>query len=155
MIEGHRSREDHVDSGVPQGTVLGPLLFLCYINDLPSVLDPKTAVRLFADDCLIYRSIISQEDQLQLQRDLHALGSWGQSWGMRFNTKKCHMMHIGNRTRTHFYELDHEVLTEVTSAKYLGLTLTNDMNWSSHISTVASKAHQRLGFLRRNLRGAP
>ena len=64
MIEGVKSREDTVDSGVPQGTVLGPLLFLIYISDLPSILHPQTAVRLFADDCLIYRSVQSIDDQV-------------------------------------------------------------------------------------------
>ena len=142
LIEGHRSREDSVVSGVPQGTVLGPLLFLCFINDLPSVLDPKTAVRLFADDCLIYRSIYSQDDRKQLQRDLDSLGSWGDSWGMRFNTKKCNIMHVGNYNSSHFYQLNSEILKEVKDAKYLGLTITNDMKWSPHISSIASKAHQ-------------
>ena len=88
MIEGCFSHPDRVESGVPQGTVLGPLLFLCYINDLPNVLDPHTAVRLFADDLLIYRSIRSQDDQVKLQLDLDALGSWGERWGMKYNTKK-------------------------------------------------------------------
>ena len=133
---------------------MGPLLFLCFINDLPSVLDPKTSVRLFADDCLIYRSIHSQDDRTQLQKDLDSLGSWGDSWGMRFNTKKCNIMHLKNNV-SHFYQLNSEFLKEVKDAKYLGLTLTNDMNWSPHITSVASKAHQRLGFLKRNLRGAP
>ena len=88
VIEGCHSRDDKVLSGVPQGTVLGPLLFSCHINDLPSVVDPNTAVRLFADDCLMYRSITSPSDQFQLQRDLDALAHWGDCWGMRFNVKK-------------------------------------------------------------------
>ena len=82
-VEGVRSHSrnrtdgDKVLSGVPQGTVMGPLLFLLYINDLPSVLDPGTACRLFADDCLIYRSIHSVSDQVTLQKDLEALYNWG------------------------------------------------------------------------------
>ena len=67
---GSRTDGDPVLSGLPQGTVMGPLMFLLYINDLPSVLSPSTACRLFADDCLIYISIISNEDQVTLQRDL-------------------------------------------------------------------------------------
>ena len=67
---------DPVISGVPQGTVLGPALFLLYINDLPGVLSPGTVCRLYADDCLIYRSIHSIQDQLTLQTDLNSLHEW-------------------------------------------------------------------------------
>ena len=79
-----------VYSGVPQGTVLGPILFLLHINDLPSIVSSK--VRLFADDCLIYRQIKSNNDQIELQRDLNLLESWGVKWGMRFNAAKCNIM---------------------------------------------------------------
>ena len=67
--------------GVPQGTVLGPLLFLFHINDLPSVVSSK--VRLFADDCLIYKNIKNYEDQMSLQKYLNLLENWGNAWGMR------------------------------------------------------------------------
>ena len=157
MIDGCHSQEDRVLSGVPQGTVLGPLLFLCHINDLPSVVDPNTAVRLFADDCLLYRSITSPSDQFQLQRDLAALSHWGDCWGMRFNVKKCNVLHLGKTSNSdvRFYELNNTVLSEVSQAKYLGVLISNDMSWSPHIASVVHKSHQRLGFVRRNLRGAP
>ena len=124
-------------------------------NDLPSVLDPGTAVRLFADDCLVYRSIDSEQDQLLLQQDLDALNLWGQCWGMRFNTKKCQVMHIGKQSRHHFYQLNNEILTTATEVKYLGITLTNDLKWSTHVKQTSTKAHQRLGFVKRNLKGSP
>ena len=155
MVEGVRSREDSVDSGVPQGTVMGPLLFLVHISDLPSVLDPNTAVRLFADDCLVYRSIDGIEDQRSLQRDLDALVLWGKCWGMRFNASKCNIIHMGTIKFHFFYSLSNHVLQIVSHAKYLGITLTSDLTWSQHVASTASKAHQRLGFLKRNLRGAP
>ena len=77
-------------SGVPQGTVLGPLLFLLHIYDLPSVVSSN--VRLFADDCLIYRNIKSKEDQITLQKDLNLIENWGNTWGMRFNAAKCNIL---------------------------------------------------------------
>ena len=73
LVDGVKSAEEDVISGVPQGTVLGPLLFLLHINDMPSVLDTSTSCRLFADDCLVYRVINSIQDQIQLQRDLKRL----------------------------------------------------------------------------------
>ena len=79
-----------VESGVPQGTVLGPLLFLLHINDLPSCVNSK--VCLFADDCLLYREIKNNQDQIDMQRDLDALMDWGSTWGMKFNAKKCNIM---------------------------------------------------------------
>lgn len=85
VVEGETSNKVTVDSGVPQGTVLGPLLFLCHINDLP--LAVKSQVRLFADDCLLYRKIRSQNDYNILQSDLLELEKWAEKWGMRFNAK--------------------------------------------------------------------
>ena len=74
-----------MESSVPQGTVLGCLLFLLHINDLPSCVNSK--VCLFADDFLIYREINNNQDQIDMQRDLDALMDWGSTWGMKFNAK--------------------------------------------------------------------
>ena len=75
-----------VTSGVPQGTVLGPLLFLLYINDITA--DMKSDIRLFADDCIPYRTISSGHDQTILQEDINTLHSWTKTWQMQFNSKK-------------------------------------------------------------------
>ena len=144
-----------MDSGVPQGTVLGPLLFLLHINDLPSVV--QSSVRLFADDCLLYRPIRSKDDQVILQNDLAQLERWGDTWGMHFNAQKCNIMRI-SRSRTpfrQFYSLDSHVLAEVDSAKYLGVTISSELSWSPHVSSIVGKANSTLGFLRRNLRRCP
>ena len=98
VVEGSKPISSPVTSGVPQGSVLGPLLFLLFINDLPSVLDPATRCRLFADDCLVYRDIRTIEDQIQLQRDLYALETWGTQWGMSFNADKCNIITIARQT---------------------------------------------------------
>ena len=90
VVDGHKFSASRVESGAPQGTILGPLLFLLHINDLPSV--ASSQVRLFTDDCLLYRQIRSQSDSLALQQDLSALEGWGKDWGMRFNPGKCNIM---------------------------------------------------------------
>ena len=110
-------------SGVPQGTVLGPLLFLLHINNLPSVVSSK--VRLFADDCLIYRNIKNKEDQIALQKDLNLLENWGNTWGMRFNVAKGNIMRVSptRNPKVFNYSLTGHVLEEVMDAKYLGVTL--------------------------------
>ena len=144
-----------VDSGVPQGTVLGPILFLLHINDLPSVISSK--VRLFADDCLVYREIKSRQDQNDLQKDLNLLETWGSTWGMRFNAVKCNIMRV-SRKQTHIpyqYELSRQILEEVKYAKYLGVTVSDDLEWTKHIDVITSKANSKLSFLRRNLKGCP
>ena len=83
LIEGETSEEAVVESGVSQGTVLGPLLFLCHLNDLPDSVN--ATVRLFADDCLLYKEIDSKVDQEELQKDIDNLGKWAEKWGMKFN----------------------------------------------------------------------
>ena len=86
VIDGECSTEVPVTSGVPQGSVLGPTLFLVFINDLPDHV--KSEIRLFADDCLIYRHIYSLTDPIAMQQDLFSIGQWARDWGMQFKEKK-------------------------------------------------------------------
>ena len=92
VIEGACSESTAVDSGVPQGTVLGPILFLCHINDIPSSVSSQ--VGLFADNCLLYCEINTFKDHLTLQQDLKQLEVWADTWGMRFNASKCYILSI-------------------------------------------------------------
>ena len=144
-----------VHSGVPQGTVLGPLLFLLHINDLPESV--SSSVRLFADDCLLYRTIRSVADSIALQRDLDALEQWGSRWGMRFNVSKCNILRTSwtKDPITRWYSLGGQIIQEVDQAKYLGITITSELGWSAHVDSVCNKANSTLGFLRRNLRRCP
>jgi hypothetical protein len=155
-VDGEFSECSKVTSGVPQGTVMGPLLFLLFINDLPLVLDPKTKCRLFADDCIIYREIHSASDQLQMQQDLDALETWSNRWGMQFNAKKCVIMTISRKKPLmKFYQLNNTILDQVSACTYLGVQIADNMDWSQHVNTCAKKANSRLGFLRRNLKSCP
>ena len=152
LVDGEFSSFGDVLSGVPQGTVLGPLLFLLHINDLPSHV--KSQIRLFADDCLLYRKIRNETDQQQVQQDLIALEAWASTWGMKFNATKCYVMHIHRKKQpyTKFYQLNGHILQQVTETPYLGLTIRDDLQWSSHINKICTKANSTLGFIRRNLK---
>ena len=152
VIEGACSKSTTVDSGVPQGTVLGPILFLCHINDLPSSVSSQ--VRLFADDCLLYREINTFKDHLTLQQDLKQLEVWADTWGMRFNASKCYILSIKEKSNFH-YTLNSTILKHVTNNPYLGILFSQDLKWGDHIAKICKKANSIVGFLRRNLRNCP
>ena len=152
VVDGERSNYTHVVSGVPQGTVLGPLLFLCHINDLPDNISSQ--VRLFADDCLLYRPIKSRRDHYLLQQDIHNLESWSTKWGMRFNSKKCYV--LSNKCKSpHMYTINDNILQQVQNSRYLGVTISDDFKWGIHIQSMTAKASSVLGLLKRNLKHCP
>ena len=111
----------------------------------------------FADDTLLYRVIDTIADQVQFQQDLKNLEQWAVTWGMVFNPSKCYIMSVGKgRThKPHFYELYGVVLNSVDQERYLGVILSQDMTWNPHISYIMSKVNQKLGFVKRNLKGSP
>jgi hypothetical protein len=152
VIDGERLRSCSVHSGVPQGTVLGPLLFLCYINDLPSCVISQ--VRLFADDCLLYRSIKSINDQIHYNKIYSHSKSGQLQWGMRFNATKCYLMtiNISKNPLTFDYTLDSHNLEKVTENPYLGITISDNLKWNTNINKISNKASSMLCFIRRNLR---
>ena len=156
VVNGVKSDWAPVLSGVPQGTVLSPLLFSLYINDISS--DIESEIRLFADDCVCYREIKDEKDTMKLQRDIDRLGSWARKWGMRFQPVKCNMMQLTRKRikKIHAsYTLEGTNLENVESIKYLGVTITSDLRWNTHVSNVCTKANRTLGFLRRNLYSCP
>ena len=153
VVEGESSEEAVVESGVPQGTVLGPLLFLCHLNDMPEAVN--STVRLFADDCLLYKEIDSIADQEVLQEDIKNLGKWAEKWGMKFNAAKCQILQIKPKNRTFIYKMGGVPLQVVTDCSYLGVNLSHDLSWKNHINQTTKKASSTVGFLRRNLRNCP
>ena len=124
------------------------------MNDIPSGITSN--IRLFADDCLIYRTINNISDTIALQADLSRLHEWSTKWQMRFNTEKCHTLQFSLRRKTidASYHLGDSVLTTVTDYPYLGLTFTNSMSWGKHIDKATARANRILGLIRRNLRGS-
>ena len=113
---GETTDEVRVDSGVPQGTVLGPMLFLCHINDLPTTLTSQ--VRLFTDDCLLHREISTFDDHTTLQKDLQNLENLPWDWGMHFNASKCYILSAKKKSNF-YYQLDKAILKEVQFNPYL------------------------------------
>jgi hypothetical protein len=147
VCDGEKSSPKEVLSGVPQGTVLGPLLFLLYINDLPSNL--SSSMRLFADDCLVYTSGKDNGHINTLQEDLDKLQVWEDDV---FNPAKCSTMQISYKKEppTHSFTFCGQNLQRVDSHPYLGVEIDNKLTWSTHIKNTVKKANKVLGFLRRN-----
>jgi hypothetical protein len=152
IVNGEKSDWVDVTSGVPQGTVTGPLWFLIFINDLP--LNITSNIRLFADDCVLYRCIKSPSDAELLQKDLDTLTQWQNRWQMRFNEKKCFIMRItqSKKPLQYNYKLNNSTLQETSSHSYLGVEISQDLKWNQHINNIAAKANRTLGFVRRNLK---
>ena len=160
VVDGKCSEWTHVDSGVPQGTVLGPLLFLIYINDMPKCISLGSLIRLFADDCILYRKIRTIQDQLILQKDLDKLKEWADKWGMKFNPSKCEVMRINHARKEskrieRYYTLCNQLLKQVDKTKYLGVIISEDLSWDNHVEYITAKSNRVLGMLRRNIKDCP
>ena len=151
VVDGEASETVHVDSGVPQGTVLGQLMFLLYINDFGDNI--TSSIKLFADDCLLFRNIKSIDDTKILQDDLSRLSMWTSKWQMLFNAKKCYTMRLHRKKQPiiQSYTMADEVLSTVSSQAYLGVEIHEKLSWKPHIKNMTSKANKTLGFIRRNL----
>lgn len=151
IINKNASAPVSVKSGVPQGSVLGPILFLMYINDLH--FNIASSIRLFADDCVIYRPIKSPRDHIILQDDLNVISDWCTTWLMQINTDKTKAQTFTKRRRVvlHTYFIGNDAIEHVSSIKYLGVHLSSDLTWNTHIEHIINKAARTLGFLKRTL----
>ena len=147
-IRGSVSNWLPVDSGVPQGSVLGPILFLFYINDLVDGLE--CAILLFADDAKIFREMRTPEDIEALKRDMLKIQEWSEKWLLMFNEEKCSTMHIGHSNLNTDYMLNNKTLQKTTVEKDLGVLVSNDLKPSKHVTSVAGKANRVVGLMRKN-----
>ena len=152
VLGGQASDPAPVLSGVQQGSVLGPVLFLIFINDLPENI--RSSVHLSADDCVIYRNTKFPMDCQILQDDMNSLAQREDDLQMKFNVAKCHSMRVNRHLPENLiqleYSLQQEKLEQVQSAKCLGITITDNLDCGQHVSEISYKATKTMGFLWRN-----
>ena len=150
-VNGEQSAPAAVISGIPQGTVLGPLLFVIYINDILDNI--KSEGLLFADDTKIFHSILTREDALTLQSDITTLEKWSKRWLLRFNPDKYHVLSLGrfdNIMYTHRYSNYNKEMEHVFEEKDLGITMDSDLTFAEHISNKVKVANGIVGLIRRS-----
>ena len=148
VVEGEESSVANVTSGVPQGSVIGPTMFLYYINDLPDNI--KSVVRLFADDTVVYNTT---DNHQCLQEDLDQLAIWETNSDMEFHPMKCQHMTFSRKRNpdTQSIRLHDTEIPRASTVKYLGVTLDPKIIWNTHIDNITNKANSTLGFIRRNV----
>ena len=162
LISGKFSSMKNARSGVPQGSILGPLLFIIFIDDIAGGISPGTHLSLYADDTKIWRQIFSDTDILRLQKDIDYLHDWSISNKMRFHPDKCKVLSVTGKVSealsllsvlpfyNFIYSMGGISLDYVEFEKDLGVIVTKNLNWQEQCSKVLSKANQKLGMARRN-----
>ena len=150
-IDGISSDCKYVSSGVPQGSIIGPILFLLYINDIGSELSPETLLPLYADDAKCSRVIQGHLDRGILQQHLSTLHQWSETWGMKFNTKKCkHLCITNKRNRLETsYSLGTERIPLSTEENDLGVLISHNLSWHNHIMAKVNIANKVLRLIKR------
>lgn len=143
-INGEKSNIGDVISGVPQGSVLGPLLFVIYINDLDDAISFSTILKKFADDTKTAQKVSTEEERSIMQNTINELLDWGNKWEMKFNVDKCKVMHCGRKNSKFQYKMGNQVLKSVDGEKDIGIKITDNMKPSSHCQEIANKARSVL-----------
>ncbi len=150
VVKGTRSSWSNVTSGVPQGSVLGPVLFLLFVSDITEVVNSNMI--LFADDTKLYRRIHSQEDVQILQNDIDKLKDWSDKWLMKFNKDKCHTIHFGHNNPRKVYTIDNVGLDTSEEEKDLGVLITSNLKPASQCLSAAKKATSAWRWSRRSFK---
>ena len=145
VLNGKLSSWSSVTSGVPQGSVLGPILFLIYVNDIDCSL--LSQISKFADDTKIYRSISSNKDIIDLQKDITSVLKWCDDWQMKLNVDKCKVISFGQENMKPVYFLENKELEICSAERDLGVFISNTLKSDLHIAEQSSKANRMLGYI--------
>jgi len=147
-MDGYYSESIELLSGVPLGRVLGPLLFVIYINDLCAILSPGITAKLFADDAKLYTEIQTAEGIDKLQMCFDNLSSWANEWQLNISISKCSSIDIGNNNDYSCDNMfDGEMLNSLSELKDVSIIIDKKLTFSSHITDVVAKAKQRIFLL--------
>ena len=156
IINNSSSQDADVTSGIPQGSVLGPLLFVAYINDLPRGL--KSTAKMFADDTKLYARSDTENGPSDLQDDLNALQEWSRNWLLKFHPQKCCVLKVGKENANEYSmnqilangETNNIVLKETEKEKDLGVVIDNKLSFKDHVAQQTTKANRIVGLIRRS-----
>jgi hypothetical protein len=146
VVNGSLSSWASIFSGIPQGSVLGPILFVIFINDLPDVVN--SSIKIFADDTKLFRALSSSEDEVILQQDLDSLMAWSQKWQLGFNRSKCEVLHLGRVNHRLDYQMGDSMLNTTSCVKDLGVFIDEDLKFHQHVAMAVNKASRMLGLVR-------
>jgi len=149
-LNGELSAWSNVSSGVPQGSVLGPVLFLIYVNDIDEGI--RSTMYKFADDTKLVKEISSQNDVKELEEDLVKLENWSDKWQMTFNSSKCKVMHMGRNNPSSEYSIQGEAMAAVDQERDLGVIISKDLKPSKQCAEAVKKANRALGSIKRCFR---
>ena len=156
LLDGQKSNTYPVSSGVPQGSILGPILFLTYINDLPDNL--ICDICMYADDTSLYSCLDKKSSNVErknlanrIERDLSLVSEWGQQWLVAFNSKKTKLLSVNRYRQAENIpvSMNNCKLAESSGIRLLGLTISNDLSWNEYVKDIAKKAAMKVGSMYR------
>ena len=147
LVENAFSSPCEVISGVPQGSVLGPILFILFINDIVNVCNNNVVVTLYADDVKVYSTVSSGDTVFNLQSTLANLQKWASAWQLKINISKCQVLRIGGKCNmSSCFSINDHILPSSSSVSDLGVIVDNKLSYSEHINSIVTKCNQRIGM---------